>query len=53
MGKGSDKGRETETKTRLFKWDEVQKHNKKDDIGPGAPGQPKLTSRTFVGSATW
>jgi hypothetical protein len=23
------------------------------DIGPGAPGQPKLTSRTFVGSATW
>jgi hypothetical protein len=23
------------------------------DIGPGAPGQPKLTSKTFVGSATW
>jgi hypothetical protein len=23
------------------------------DIGPGPPGQPKLTSKTFVGSATW
>jgi hypothetical protein len=23
------------------------------DIGPGEPGQPKLTSKTFVGSATW
>jgi hypothetical protein len=23
------------------------------DIGPGEPGEPKLTSKTFVGSATW
>lgn len=23
------------------------------DIGPGAPGQPKLTSKAFVGSVTW
>jgi hypothetical protein len=23
------------------------------DIGPGEPGEPKLSSKTFVGSATW
>jgi len=23
------------------------------DIGPGEPGEPKLTSKTFVGSASW
>jgi cytochrome b involved in lipid metabolism len=41
MGKGSDKGRETSTTTttkasesespRLFKWDEIKKHNRLDD----------------------